>query len=83
LNYTGDNSGMLLNPQKFRSSMASVFGPDDCHTVLTSILDSCVQCTFKQSLFIKRILELFPAPDDEKRKFYTKIQCMFKRIYFV
>ncbi|CAF3520013.1 unnamed protein product [Rotaria sp. Silwood1] len=74
LNYLGDNSGMLLNPQKFRVSMPSKFGPDECHVVLTSIFDSCIKCAFQQASFIKRILDLFPTPNDEEKDSYTQIK---------
>ena len=75
LNYTGDNSGIILNPQKFRCSMPSVFGPDECSVVLTSILDSCIKCTFQPSLFISRIKDLFPTPNEEKKNSFTQIKC--------
>ncbi|CAF4026788.1 unnamed protein product [Rotaria sp. Silwood2] len=74
LNYLGDNSGMLLNPQKFRSSMPSTFGPDECHIVLTSIFDSCIKCAFQQASFIKRVLDIFPIPKDEEKDSYTQIK---------
>lgn len=67
---------MLLNPQKFRTSMLSVFGPAECHNVLASIFDCCIKCAFQQSSFIKRILDVFPIPDDEEKDLYTQMQCM-------
>ena len=75
LNYLGDNSGMLLNPSKFRSMMPSTFGPGESDAVLARIFDSCIKCAFQQS-FSQEILNTFPTPDDEKQHSYTPIQCM-------
>lgn len=74
LNYTGDNSGIILNPQKFRFLMPSIFGPDQCSVVLTSILDSCIKCTFQPPSFISRIRDLFPTPSEEKKTSLQKIK---------
>ncbi|CAF3492966.1 unnamed protein product [Rotaria sp. Silwood1] len=54
--------------------MPSKFGPDECHVVLTSIFDSCIKCAFQQASFIKRILDLFPTPNDEEKDSYTQIK---------
>ncbi|CAF1020071.1 unnamed protein product [Rotaria sordida] len=83
LNYLGDNSGMLLNPQKFRSSMPSTFGPDECHTVLTSIFDACMKCAFQQASFIKRILDQFPIPKDEEKDSYIQMKLENGTIIYV
>ncbi|CAF3710875.1 unnamed protein product [Rotaria socialis] len=82
-NYVGDNSGMLLDPQKFRSCMLSVFGPDKCHTVLTSIFDACIKCAFQETSFTKRILEIFPAPKDEEKDSYVKIKLKNGTIVYI
>ncbi|CAF1623622.1 unnamed protein product [Adineta ricciae] len=74
LNYMDDNSGMLLNPQKFRLSMPSVFGPAEIHIVLATIFNSCVKCAFQQTSFIRRILDIFPTPKDENKDLYTEIK---------
>jgi len=74
LNYTGDNSGIILNPHKFRFLMPSKFGPDYCSVVLTTILDSCVKCTFQPPSFISRIRDLFPTPNEEKKNSFQKIK---------
>jgi hypothetical protein len=66
---------MLLNPQKFRSSMPSLFGPGESHTVLASIFNSCIKCAFQQTSFIKRILDIFPTPNDDDKDSYTQIKC--------
>lgn len=78
LNYVGDNSGMLLNPHKFRSSMPSIFGPNDCQIVLTSIFNSCIKCAFQQE-FPRRILNTFSISKDEKQDSYTQIKCKDKK----
>ncbi|CAF0716794.1 unnamed protein product [Adineta steineri] len=74
LNYVDDNSGMLLNPQKFRFSMPSMFGPGECHTVLATIFNSCIKCAFQQTSFIKRILDIFPTPKEDEKYSYTEIK---------
>ena len=74
-----DNSGMLLNPQKFRLSMPSVFGPAEIHIVLATIFNSCVKCAFQQTSFIRRILDIFPTPKDENKDLYTEIKRMLKK----
>jgi hypothetical protein len=83
LNYTGDNSGMLLNPQKFRSLMPSVFGPDECHTVLRSIINSCVNCAFRSTSVIDEINDVYQLPEDEEKDSYTQIKCMYKNIVLI
>lgn len=75
LNYLGDNSGMLLNPQKFRLMMPSMFGPGESHTVLAAIFDSCIKCAFSQA-FPQQILNAFPRPEISKQDSYTPIKCM-------
>ncbi|CAF0921739.1 unnamed protein product [Adineta steineri] len=67
-NYTSDNGGMLLNPQKFQSLMPSIFGPDQCHLILKSIFDSCIKCSFRPKSFMNRILDLFPLSKNDKEK---------------
>ena len=74
LNYTGDNSGVVLNPQKFRFLMPSVFGPGDFSLVLTSIFDSCIKCAFQPTSFNQRIRELFPSPEENKKSSFTSIK---------
>lgn len=75
LNYTDDNSGMLLNPQKFYHSMPSVFGPAETDTVLTAIFNACVKCAFKPVAFIRRILDIFHTPkDDGNNESHTRIK---------
>ena len=76
-NYIGDNGGMLLNPQKFHFSMPTKFGPDQCYTVLKTIFNSCIKCSFQPASFINRILDLFPPTNDNKKYSTTKITCMF------
>ena len=75
MNYIDDNSEMLLNPQKFRLSMPSIFGPDESQIVLASIFNLCIKCAFEQISFIKRILDIFPTPKDEDKDSYTQIKC--------
>lgn len=60
-NYIGDNSGMLLNCQRFHSSMPTIFGPGDYYSVLKSIFDCCIRCSFQPTSFINRIRELFSS----------------------
>ncbi|UJR30004.1 hypothetical protein I4U23_017550 [Adineta vaga] len=74
LNYMDDNSGMLLNPQKFRVSMPSIFGPAEIHTVLATIFNSCIKCAFQQTSFLKRILDIFPVPKDQEKDSYTQLK---------
>ncbi|UJR16455.1 hypothetical protein I4U23_003357 [Adineta vaga] len=64
-NYIGDNGGLLLNPQKFHSSMPLVFGPNQWHLVLKSIFNSCIRCSFQPISFTHRLMELFPSTNDE------------------
>ncbi|CAF4715824.1 unnamed protein product, partial [Rotaria sp. Silwood1] len=73
-NYIGDNGGMLLNPQRFHSSMPSIFGPGECYTVLKTIFDSCIKCSFQPTSFINRILDLFPSINDNKKISSTQIK---------
>ncbi len=82
LNYVDGYSGMLLNPQKFRSSMPSIFGPSDCYTVLTSIFNSCIKCAFQQTRFIEEILKTFSTSNDEEEDSCTQIKCIYKNIFF-
>ena len=79
LNFTGDNSGIILNPHKFRLFMPSIFGPAECSTVLTSIFDACIKCTFQPTLFINRILDLFSVPDHDNDDSHTKIKRAYQR----
>jgi hypothetical protein len=81
-NYTGDNGGMFLNPQKFQTSMPSVFGPGDCHVVLKSIFDSCIKCSFQSASFINRILDLFHSSSDNKKNLLTQIKGRLKLSFF-
>ncbi len=80
-NYIGDNGGMLLNPQKFHSSMPSIFGPNEYNFVLKTIFDSCIQCSFQPTSFINRILDLFSSSNDKKKYSSTQIKCIFHRIF--
>ncbi|CAF0839712.1 unnamed protein product, partial [Rotaria sordida] len=73
-NYIGDNGGMLLNPQRFHSSMPSIFGPSECYSVLKIIFDSCIKCSFQPTSFINRILDLFPSINDNKKNSSTQIK---------
>jgi hypothetical protein len=82
LNYLGDNSGMLLNPQKFRSSMPSIFGPDDCQTIIALIFNSCIKCAFQQTSILQEMLNTFSIAKDEKQDSYTQIRCMNKNTFF-
>jgi hypothetical protein len=71
---------MLLNPQKFHSSIPSIFGPSEYHLVLKSIFDSCIKCSFQPTSFINRILDLFPSSNQNKKKNSSiQIKCMFKK----
>ncbi len=70
---------MLLNPQKFRTSMPSKFGPDESHIVLSSIFDSCIKCAFQPALLLPEILDTFPPPKPEKKDSYVQIKCMRSR----
>lgn len=72
---------MLLNPSKFRSLMPSVFGPDSCQNVLTSIFNSCIKCAFS-STFPQLILNTFSISKDDKPDSYMSIKCNRKFIYF-
>ena len=81
LNYLGDNAGIFLNPHKFPSSLPSIFGPDECYTVMTSILDACVKCAFQQASFVKRILDVFPIPKHKDKHFYKPIQCTIRKFF--
>ncbi|CAF4565563.1 unnamed protein product, partial [Rotaria sp. Silwood2] len=74
LNYLDDNCGMLLNPQMFHTSMPIIFGPDECHTVLETIFNSCIKCAFEQKSFIKRIFDVFPIPKDEIKDSHIQIK---------
>lgn len=80
LNYLGDNSGMFLNPQKFRSMMPSMFGPGEADQVLATILDSCIKCAFHQSVS-REILNAFPRPDAERQDSFTPIKCMTEEFF--
>jgi hypothetical protein len=71
---------MLLNPQKFYSSMPSIFGPNECNLVLKNIFDSCTQCSFQPTSFINRILDLFTSLNDTKKNSSTQIKCIILRI---
>ncbi len=82
LNYLGDNSGMLLNPQKFGSSMPLIFGPGDCQTILALIFNSCIKCAFQQTSILQNMLNVFSISKDEKKDSYTQIKCMNKNIFF-
>ncbi|CAF3053354.1 unnamed protein product [Rotaria sp. Silwood2] len=73
-NYIGDNGGMLLNPQRFHSSMPSIFGPGECNSVLKTIFDTCIKCSFQPTSFINRILDLFPSTNDNKKNSSTQIK---------
>lgn len=66
---------MLLNPQRFHLSMPSIFGPDDCYSVLRTIFDSCIKCSFQPTLFTNRILDLFPSSNDNNKNISTSIKC--------
>jgi hypothetical protein len=66
---------MLLNPQQFRLLMPSIFGPDEIQIVLASIFNLCIKCAFEQTSFIKRILDIFPIPNDENKDSYTQVKC--------
>ena len=67
---------MLLNPQKFRFSMPSIFGPAESLTVLTSIFDSCIKCAFQQASFLQEILHTFARPKTEKKDSYIQLKRM-------
>ncbi|CAF0811215.1 unnamed protein product [Didymodactylos carnosus] len=60
LNCSGDNGGMLMNPQKLRTLLPSKFGPDEPSKVLKLILDSCYRCAFQSSSYIDLILNMTP-----------------------
>lgn len=77
LNYSGDNSGMLLNPQKFRLMMPSIFGPKEGDQVLSAIFDSCIRCAFHQSV-LREILQTFSRSDEES---FTPIKCRRKKFF--
>jgi len=79
-NYIGDNGGMLLNPQKFYSSMPLIFGPNECNLVLKNIFDSCIQCSFQPTSFINRILDLFSSLNDKKTNSSIQIKCIVLKI---
>ncbi len=73
---------MLLNPYKFRTSMPSIFGPNESHIVLTLIFDSCIKCAFQQTSLLQQILQTFPTPKADKKDSYVPIKCMSKTIEF-
>jgi hypothetical protein len=74
---------MLLNPQKFRSSMPSVFGPGDCQTILSSIFNSCINCAFQHTTVIQGMINTFSIPKDENKDSYIQIKCMNKTKTFL
>lgn len=76
-NYVGDNGGILLNPQRFHYSMPSVFGPGEYHSVLKTIFDSCVNCSFQPTLFLNRIRDIFTIFNEEKKQSSIEIKCNF------
>ena len=80
-NYTGDNTGMLLNPQKFRSSMPSIFGPGECLMVLKLIINSCINCAFQSTLVIKEIIDIYSIPEEDEKDSYIPIKCIVKRFF--
>ena len=82
-NYLGDNGGMLLNAQRFHSSMPSVFGPSDCYSVLKSIFDCCIKCSFQPTSFLNRIHELFPSSDSKQKNSTTEISRMSTKKSFI
>lgn len=82
LNYIGDNSGMLLNPQKFHSSMPKIFGPSDCLTIVALIFNSCIKCAFQQTSILQEMLHTFSISKNEKKDSYTQIICMNKKTSF-
>jgi hypothetical protein len=55
--------------------MPSIFGPDESQIVLASIFNLCIKCAFEQTPFIKRILDIFPIPNDENEDSYTQVKC--------
>ncbi|CAF3472173.1 unnamed protein product, partial [Rotaria sp. Silwood2] len=55
--------------------MPIIFGPDECHTVLETIFNSCIKCAFEQKSFIKRIFDVFPIPKDEIKDSHIQIKC--------
>jgi hypothetical protein len=73
---------MLLNPQKFRSSMPSVFGPGECLMVLKSIINSCINCAFQSTLVIKEIVDIYSIPEEDEKDSYIPIKCIVKRFLF-
>lgn len=68
---------MLLNPQRFHSSMPSIFGPNEYDLVLKTIFDSCIKCSFQPTSFINRIRDIFPS-SNTKENSSTPIKCMLK-----
>lgn len=78
-NYIGDNGGMLLNPQRFHSSMPLVFGPAECYSVLKTIFDSSTKCSFQPTSFINRIRDLFSSANDTKGSSSTPIKCNYTK----
>jgi hypothetical protein len=81
-NYDGDNGGILLNPQRFHSSMLSIFGPNECNSVLKTIFDCCIKCSFQPKSFINRIRDLFTLSNETKRNSLIQIECNSQIISF-
>lgn len=73
---------MLLNCQRFHSSMPSIFGPGDCYSVLKSIFDCCIRCSFQPTSFINRIRDLFLSSNETKKDSTAEILRMISRISF-
>lgn len=74
LNYNGYNGGISLNPQKIFNSMPTKFGPGNFCSVLKSIFDACIKCSFQPNSFLNSIFEIFPTPDETKWSSFTSIQ---------
>jgi len=68
---------MLLNPQKFSSSMSSQFGPGQCDVVLSLIFNASIKCAFNTSTLTEDIKTIFPKPSNDKMQSYTPIHCRF------
>lgn len=57
--------------------MSLIFGPGECYSVLKTIFDSCVNCSFQPTLFQNRIREIFSVLNEEKKCLSTEIKCNF------
>ena len=51
--------------------MPTVFGPSECDLILKNIFDSCIQCSYQPTLFVNRLIDLFPLLNNKKKNSHT------------